>query len=287
MVSKQKRKDDFFHLSAFVIPHLTGTGHPQFLNDSYSFLRYHTLSENRIGEYIMKKSIFLFLLTVILVSGCSGTPTRRARSTATETPATQPPASTSTPKPVSSPTEEPTITPTVTATLSKVTLAQDTICRLGPNENYYKLYPYFKGDAFILNGRNEDNTWVLVKENQADDLSLSCWVPVSALKNPGKLDGLSIAKYEALPIGPSSITAPNGVCGANRPMIVEWSPLVDGVEYRLYRNWKAVSTQTEGKYYDMDLPDKGKAVVFTYMVQAINDYGTSPSIAVSVTYCGK
>jgi hypothetical protein len=63
--------------------------------------------------------------------------------------------------------------------------------------------------------------------------------------------------------------------------------VVDGIEYRLYRNWKAVSTQTGGKYYDVDLPDKGKAVALTYMVQAINDYGTSPSVAVSVTYCGK
>lgn len=235
----------------------------------------------------MKKSITLFLLAVILVSGCSGSATRRARSAATEMPPTQPPASTRTPTPVPTSTEEQTIMPTATETLSTATLAQDTICRLGPNENYYKLYTYFKGDSFILNGRNEASTWVLVKENQSDDLSLSCWVPVSSIESPGELARLNVAEYEALPLGPSSITAPNGVCGTNRPMLVEWSPVVDGVEYRLYRNWKAVSTQTGGKYYDVDMPDKRKAAIFIYMVQAINEYGTSPSIAVSVSVCGK
>jgi hypothetical protein len=236
----------------------------------------------------MKKLTSLLLLAVILVSGCSGSAaTRRSRFTATETPTAQPPASTSTPAPTLSPTEEPTLAPIATAAPATVSLAVDATCRLGPNENYFKLYPYFKGDVFILIGRNEDSTWVLVKEDLSDDLSLSCWVPVSALKNPGGLAGLSVAKYELLPSGPASITAPSGVCGTNRPMIVEWSPVVDGVEYRLFRNWKAVSTQAGGKYYDVNLPDKGKAVVLTYMVQAINDYGTSPSVAVSVTYCGK
>jgi hypothetical protein len=235
----------------------------------------------------MKKSIILFLLAVILVSGCSANTTRTPRSAATKTPTTQAPAATKALTPIPTSTKEPTLAPTATAAPAMAKLAGDTICRLGPNENYYKLYSYFKGDTFILDGRNEDSTWVLVKENQSDDLSLSCWVPASALENPGGLAGLSVAEYELLPPGPSSITAPNGVCGNNRPMVVEWSPVVDGIEYRLYRNWKPVSTQTGGKYYDMNLPDKGKATVFTYMVQAINDYGTSPSIAVSVTYCGK
>jgi hypothetical protein len=70
-------------------------------------------------------------------------------------------------------------------------------------------------------------------------------------------------------------------------MVVEWSPVVDGVEYRLYRNGKAVSTQSGGKFYDVNIPEKGKATVLTYAVQGVNDYGTSPTIAVSVTVCGK
>jgi hypothetical protein len=239
----------------------------------------------------MKKSIFSLLVSILLLSACSANPTRTAGSTHPETPMAQPPVSTSTPIPAASPTdtEEPTEEPTIkpTAAPATATLAEDAICRLGPSANYYKLYPYFKGDAFILNGRNEDSTWVLAKENLTNDLSLSCWLPVSALENPGGLAELSVAKYELLPSSPASITAPSGVCGNNKPMVVEWSPVVDGIEYRLYRNWKVVSTQTDGKYYDADLPEKGKAIIFTYMVQATNDYGTSPSIAVTVTYCGK
>jgi hypothetical protein len=179
--------------------------------------------------------------------------------------------------------------PTATAALFMATLPQDTICRLGPGENYFKMITELKGETVELKGRNEDSDWVIIHENAYDNTSPLCWIPVSALDNPGALDELGIAKYELLPLGPSAITAPNGVCGNNRPMIVEWSPVVSGVEYRLYRNGTPVSTQTGGKYYDVNMPTKrNKTVVtYTYMVQAINDYGTSPAVAVSVTVCGK
>ena len=250
------------------------------------------------GESVMKKSIYLLLLTTLLISACSGNATRTAKS-ATELPPTQPPASTRTPtltpslteepteEATEELTEEPTIAPTATAALPTAALAEDAFCRLGPGENYYNLITKRKGETIGLNGRNENNTWILTNDNIYDNQSPSCWVPVSAIKNPGALDGLSVAKYELLPPGPSSITAPSGVCGNNKPMIVEWSPAVDGVEYRLYRNWVAVSTQTGSKYYDVNLPDKGGATSLTYMVQGINEYGTSPSVAVSVTVCGK
>ena len=243
----------------------------------------------------MKKSIFLLLLATILISACSGNATRTAKS-ATKLPPTLPPASTRTPTPTPSLTEEPTeeateelteeptIAPTATTAPPTATLAEDAICRLGPGENYYKLVLELKGETVVIDGRNENSTWVVTTYNNG---SPSCWIPVSAIKNPGGFGGLSIAKYELLPPGPSSITATNGVCGNNKPMNVEWSPVVNGVEYRLYRNWVAVSTQMGGKYYDVNLPDKGRATSLTYMVQGINEYGTSPSVAVSVTVCGK
>lgn len=168
-----------------------------------------------------------------------------------------------------------------------VVLTQDTTCRLGPSENYYKMVLELKGDKFEPLGRNEDSTWIMVNENSADSESPTCWLPASALVSADGISGLSLAKYELLPPGPSSITATRGVCGTNRQMVVEWSPVVDGVEYRLYRNWKVVSTQTGGKFYDVNIPEKGKATVLTYMVQGVNEYGTSPSVAVSVTVCGK
>lgn len=169
------------------------------------------------------------------------------------------------------------------------TLTEDAICRLGPGENYFKMITELKGEKVELTGRNENGDWVIIHENANDKTSPSCWIPVSAFENTGFTDGLSVAEYELLPPGPSSITAPNGVCGNNRPMIVEWSPVVSGVEYRLYRNGTLVSTQTGGKYYDVNMPTKrNKTVVtYSYMVQAINDYGASPSVAVSVTVCGK
>jgi hypothetical protein len=166
-------------------------------------------------------------------------------------------------------------------------LTQDTTCRLGPGENYYKMVLELKGDKFEPQGRNEDGTWVLINENSADSESPICWLPTSALVSADGISGLSLAKYELLPPGPSSIIATNGVCGSNKPMVVKWSPVVDGVEYRLFRNGKAVSTQSGGNFNDVNIPEKGKPTILTYLVQGVNDYGTSPAVAVSVTVCGK
>jgi len=217
----------------------------------------------------MKKHIFLLLLIALLLSACSASSTRRPRTHATETPADQSPALTATPKPRPSATPEPTETATVVATPTPVSamLAQDTTCRLGPGENYYKMVITLKGDKVAPLGRNEDSTWAMINENSSDSGSPTCWIPVSSLESYGNVSGLSVVEYELLPAGPATIRATNGVCGANKPMVVEWSPVVDGVEYRLYRNGKAVSTQSGGKFYDVNIPEKGKATVLTYAVQ--------------------
>jgi hypothetical protein len=233
----------------------------------------------------MKKSIFLLLVSILLLSACSASPIRTPRTATTKTPTAQTLVSTATLKSLPSATPQPTEAPTAMPVV--VVLTQDTTCRLGPGENYYKMILELKGDKFEPQGRNEDNTWVLVNENSADSESPTCWLPASALVSADGISGLSLAKYELLPPAPSSITAPNGVCGSNKAMIVKWSPVAEGAEYRLYRNGKAVSTQSGGSFYDVNIPEKGKATVLTYVVQGINDYGTSPSVAVSVTVCGK
>jgi hypothetical protein len=160
---------------------------------------------------------------------------------------------------------------------------------MGPGENYYKIYGFFEDVTAEVSGRNQDGTWILIKENPSGIDNPECWVPVSAIEKFSQLESLSIAAYEPLPLGPTSITAPNGVCGSNKPMIVSWSPVVDGMEYQLYRNGVQIASQTGGKFYDVNLPDshKGTAQTITYMVQSFNEYATSPGVAVSVSVCGK
>jgi len=180
--------------------------------------------------------------------------------------------------------------PAPTATLgagSEVTIAIDTTCRKGPGESYYKVFSYFGKDTVLVQGRNQAGDWALVQDAFAADVT--CWVPVAALAPVDWLDALQVADYPALPPAPASISAPRSVCGtATLPLVVKWSPVVSGVEYQVYRNGELLSTQTDGRYYDSDLPKPHTTTVYTYVVQAANDYGVSPhALAVSVAVCGK
>ena len=235
----------------------------------------------------MKKLTSLLLAAVILVSGCSANPTRTARSTFTETPTPQPPTPTNTPIPVSSSTateepEEPTVTPT--AALPMVTLIQDTVCRMGPGENYNKVITEPKNKTVAINGRNEDTTWVIITEE-----SLSCWIPVSAIKKPGDLGELRVSRYKALPVGPSWIAFPEGGCSAaSQPVFLQWGPVSNRTQYRIFRNGRAIFTMTGGdQFYDADIPSINKAFVYTYAVQAFNDYGVSTTVSITVSICAK
>jgi len=241
----------------------------------------------------MKKTFILMCVMALFLSACAlGRTPRSTRTpggaaaalpaTTTETPEAVLPASTSTP------TSAPVSTPTATQGIgSLVGLVQDTTCRKGPGQSYFKVFSYFGKDTVELEGRNEGADWVLIQD--AFNADVVCWVPTAALMPMDWLDGVAVAEYAALPAAPTSISAPKSLCGtATGPVVVKWSPVASGVEYQVYRNGELVSTQSDGRYYDPDMPKPHTTVVYTYVVQAVNDYGVSPhALTVSVAFCGK
>ncbi|MGC1377668.1 MAG: hypothetical protein WA821_15645 [Anaerolineales bacterium] len=239
----------------------------------------------------MKKTFLLFCCAAILLAACATTPAGSARRN--RQPSALPPTATLTPLPVPSdtvlpPTALPTLTPTATFGVgSSLTLARDAVCRKGPGESYYEVMPFFEKDTPNLQGRNETGDWVMVKD--AFGIAPACWIPAAALAPVAGLDGVPVAEYPALPAAPTSITAPKNVCGITSwPVVVKWSPVVSGAQYRLYRNGKLISTQSGGSYNDMDMPKPHTPAFYTYLVQAFNDYGDSPhTLTVSVSVCGK
>lgn len=239
----------------------------------------------------MKKTFNFVVLIAILLSGCNfagptpDMPTLEPPA-ATEEPTSPPPSATpseeTSPEPL---TPTPTDSPLSDATSSifpTLTLATDTICRMGPEKHYYPVAKVEKGQSFEASGRNEDTTWVSIQARPFHD---DCWVPIESLEAPGDLKELTIRYTQPLPGQPINIRASDNACGVKNHLWLYWST-VDAVGYRIYRNGKEIATVYGDKYRDLSTPSSKKPSIYLYEIESFNASGTSPRAGVSVTICG-
>lgn len=242
----------------------------------------------------MKKSIIVLVLAAVLISACGSQKpvtqdappaTQVIKATATAIPPTTIPTEAPpsvTPEPSPTPTPKVTMFPTVTFT-------ETTVCRLGPDANYYSVVTFSKGQTSQAQGRSEDGAWLIVM-SQVKIKSSTCWVPVASVENFGNVSDLTVSIAPPLPVGPTKATAAKVGCG-NRlggvgPLTLYWSPVVDGVGYYIYRNGKNHATVYGGYYVEHDTPNSKNPYVYTYGVQAFNSVGLSKVTAsISVTLC--
>lgn len=241
----------------------------------------------------MKKLIFFLVVAALMLGACGAkTPAPQAAPLATST--SVPTAAPT--KPSATPTEAPpTLTPEPSATATPdftlfptVTFAQTSTCRLGPDENYYKVVTFTQGQTSQAQGRSEDSAWLEVL-SQAKNKSFTCWVKVADLEKLEKIEPLTVSIAPPLPVGPSTAKASAGICGrnaVNKPVTISWAPVVGGGGYYVYRNGKNHATVFGGYYNDYGVPKSKDPVVYTYEIQAFNSVGLSKTkAAVSVTMC--
>jgi hypothetical protein len=242
----------------------------------------------------MKKSITLLVLAAVFLSACgslkpSAQDTPSVPATVVNTATALPPTSTATAVPPSA-TPEPSLTATPKVTLfPTVTFTEKVVCRLGPDVNYFPVVTFSAGQTSQVQGRSEDNAWLIVM-SQVKIKSSTCWVPVASVENFGNVSDLIVSVAPPLPVGPSSATAAKVGCG-NRAVpgmatTIYWSPVVDGVGYYVFRNGKNHATVFGGYFVEHDTPNSKNPYVYTYGIQAFNSVGLSKVTAsVSITLC--
>ncbi len=237
----------------------------------------------------MKKPLILLALAAMFVSACGAQtpapqPAPLATATARKTATAVPPTSTVLPSAIPEPTA--TATPAVTL-FPTVTFTEKTVCRLGPDANYYPVVTYLPGQTSQAQARSEDGEWLVIM-SQVPIKSSTCWVPVASVEELRNTAEMTVSIAPPLPVGPSRMTASKGVCGVNRtgPIVLQWFPAVDGTGYYLYRNGKNIATVFGSQYLERDTPSSKTPYVYTYGVQAFNSVGLSKVTAsVSVTLC--
>ncbi|MEZ0396143.1 MAG: hypothetical protein ABWK53_06945 [Anaerolineales bacterium] len=200
----------------------------------------------------MKRTVFLFLLLGLLVSGCdllsarpssppSATDLPAATETAvppsetptpspTETPTvtaslTPPPTETFTPTLTPNPTDTPTITLTPTPVVLRFEVREQANCRYGPGAPFLYKYGLVAGSNMEAIGRNYNASWLFVRAIGGTN---PCWVNASLLNIRGDPTTLpEVDPFVILPISPY-YPALTGVSAARSGTTVNfyWDPLV-------------------------------------------------------------
>ena len=255
---------------------------------------FHKIVWNR-KRNSMKKSLIIFALIAVLISACSASApaTAPARTQVVEPTATAiPPTATAIPSPLPpSATPAPTATATPAVSLfPDVTFSANTVCRMGPDKNYYSVITYSAGKTTQVQGRSDDGNWLNVM-TQAPNKPFTCWVPVESVKGVANAPDLRVVTAAPLPTGATrAIARQRPICGVNKSngaVVIDWTPYAEGTGFIIYRNGKNLTTVYDHEYIDHDTPGSKKAYTLTYDIQAFNAVGLAKvSASVSVTICG-
>ncbi len=175
----------------------------------------------------------IYLLCIVMLAACGGTPELAATQAATEaatnapsdTPSPSPsPTATDTPEPSPTPTATPTPIPTYVELRGQV-VPEKLSCRFGPGPSYLYKYGILATTNIEILGRMEHGDWVLVQAIGGDN---PCWVKADLLDIDGDVQELEPldphialvwSPYYGPPTGASAVRDGDSVT-------LSWHPLV-------------------------------------------------------------
>lgn len=197
------------------------------------------------------KRVFIPVLLMILLSGCSAAQPAPTPTSVPPTPTTVPPTETPEPSATPSPTVEPsatntpspspspTITETPTPADSPTPTATETPeaaiatalgsinCRYGPDKQYLYAWGLSEGDTAEVKGANGTRQWLWVTPH---DTTWTCWITASAVELNVDIETINVV-YPAL-FTNAAVPAPGGV-SANRngdKVTVSWNAAPPSVD---------------------------------------------------------
>jgi hypothetical protein len=243
--------------------------------------------------FLKHKSFTTLLILLGLSFACAApvlsmTPTAQtAQIFPTGTPASVPtvtiePTASLTPDPIPSLTPQAANAPSSTAiTFPTISFERSTNCRRGPATNYFQATSFLKDHETTAQGRNVDSSWLWVVS--AMNPAVHCWVSASNLKAPGPLDYLPVIEFPPLPPAPSQLVVEKKSCGSRNAITLQWADATGQTGLHFYRDGIMLATLKADATRYTDYPRQARE--YLYEVEALNDYGVSVRMAVTVPGC--
>jgi len=181
------------------------------------------------------------------------------------------------------PTETP-IPPTATAQVPpKLTLAQNSNCRLGPSNFYVLIDQISAGKELPVLGRNENNEWWQVLNATGRE----CWIYYENATPNQDFSSLSIGEAPPLPGVPQNFFVVDQACqpGAKKfTVTLNWSSGGGETGFRIYRDGKRLIDLKPSKFNfkDVNAPLNKN---LSYEIEAVNENGTSEKSIQIVPAC--
>ncbi len=166
-------------------------------------------------------------------------------------------------------------------TVAQVIPGWNANCRLGPGTPYFAITYLLSGSIYPVVGRDGLDSWWLVQVTP----TIRCWEgdPTATLEGP--VESVALVLAPPLPSSPGLLENTSHCDPVLNTMTVKltWVAAQGETGYNIYLNGSLIDqVGPKATSYTDQAP---RFVDLKYQLEAINDYGASPSLATKISAC--